>query len=109
MPDSKMTIYVNLMQLVGSHLIEETTRSGRPAFVLDVQRSRARIRRDPRGKRDPELWLPLEAVQSSKMANEMTHFVTEPVTKAELKQGLRSKPIGAARLYITVTQQPANA
>ncbi len=106
MPDSKMTIYVNLMQLVGAHLIEETTRSGRPAFVLDVQRSRARMRLDRRRKRDPELWLKLEAVQSPKMPNEMTHFVTEPVSKDELKQGLRSKPIGAGRLYILQSRHP---
>lgn len=99
MPESKMILYVNLMQLVGAHLVE-SAKSGKPAFVLDIQGSRTRLRRDPRGKRDPELWLAIEAVESPNMRHENTHFVTEPLTSDELKQGLRSKLIGAARLFI---------
>lgn len=105
MPDSKMIVYVNLMQLVGAHFLETTAR-GRPAFVLDIERSRTRLRRDPKGKRDPELWLAIEAVESKNMPAEHTHFVTEPLTKDELKQGLRSKPIGRARLYPNLSTNP---
>lgn len=104
MPDSKMIIYVNLMQLVGSHFLE-ATKSGRPAFLLDVVRSRAQLRRDPKGHRDPELWLRLEAVESPNLKNEQTHFVTEPLNPAELHQGLRSKLIGVSRFYETAKRQ----
>lgn len=108
MPKSKIIIDIDLMKLVGAHLIE-SSRTGKPAFVLDVEGSRVTMRGDNKGKRTPELWLRIEAVESPNMTNENTHFVTEPLTNDELKQGLRSKLIGAARLYIIATQQPANA
>lgn len=104
-PESKLIVYVNLMQLVGAHFLE-ATKSGRPAFVLDIERSRTRLRRDPKGKRDPELWLAIEAIESPNMSAENTHFVTEPLTKDELTQGLRSKLIGKARLYLNAKPQP---
>lgn len=109
MPESKMILYVNLMQFVGAHIIE-SAKSGKPAFVLDIQSSRARLRRDPKGKRDPELWLAIEAVESPNMSSENTHFVTELLSKDELQQGLRSKLIGAARLYqMTKTKHDTHA
>lgn len=99
MSDSKIVVYINLMALLGSHLIESTTKTGRPAFVLDVHRSRARIKRDRKGHRDPEVWVRVQAIPSAKMSAENTHFVTEVLTNEELKQGLRSKFVGAARIY----------
>ena len=104
MPESKMIVYVNLMQLVGAHFLETTSR-GRPAFVLDIERSRTQLRRDAKGNRDPELWLRLEAVESPNLKNEQTHFVTEPLNPAELHQGLRSKLIGVSRFYETAKPQ----
>lgn len=99
MPKSKIILDIDLMKIVGAHLIE-SSRSGKPAFVLDVEGSRVQMRGDNKGKRTPELWLRIEAVESPNMRNEQTHFVTEPLTNEELKQGLCSSLIGTARLYI---------
>lgn len=104
-PKNKIRVSVNLMKLIGAHFIPCTSR-GRKAFVLDIERSRAELRTDPKGHRDPELWIQLEAVESPNMRNEQTHFVTEPLSGIELAHGAQSNLIGTARFYELETSKP---
>lgn len=92
------TSSINMMRLPGTHLIP-SPRSGKLALVIDVEAAGARVKHDPKGHRDPEVWFNFRHVPSDHMRNEVTHFIIQQPTEQDYAHNKPTPYIGTGREY----------
>lgn len=89
----KINISINMLEIQGGQLIE---RDGQEFFIMKIGGKKTRAKKHTNGK----LYLDLDVVERKEVdPYGKTHFVVEPITKAEREAGLKLPIIGNGKEF----------